>query len=434
MEKSGENETFEMLVKHKEAGIRFFKSPKSKKEVRNLKKLMKSSTIQYSDFRQGSLGDCALIAPLAALSQRPEFASKITPSVYSTNGFIKLHFKMFIKGDPKTVEIDDELPFDKDHSLVYAGSLLNDELYLASYFEKVFVKQACFSSYIRCVNIDEVFVYSLFSDCMISNLYCEADESKQTIIDELTFELHNKSSVVLGITPPLEDEPDLEVDVGHSYVVIDYDNQHNAVKLFDPRCEQELCVSDGSLPSSLARKARSNKGELWVTMDQLEKRSLDIVSLHSETMYDIVFQTKRNIQQSLWNKKSYMYVDICKVIVETTSKFMINLFSYTNAFAEFNIFVTTADSKRQKVELNFELPDIHDGKDDEHRLNGEAKTYHFQRFQLEPGTYIFSLEFPECVRNKEINFQMKIGSVSKCSFEELNEIETFSERLKKLKI
>ena len=205
MEKSDENETFEMLAEHKERGVRFLTSPKSRKQVRKLKKLMRCENVLLSDFMQGGLPNCALIAPLASLSQRPEFASKIAPSVVSANGFVQLHFKMFIEGDPKTVKIDDKLPFDKNHNLVYARSLLNDGLYLASYFEKVFVKQACFGSYIRCDAIDEGFVYSLFSECMVSQLCFKMDQSKQPVIDQVAFEIGNKSSVVLGIAPALED-------------------------------------------------------------------------------------------------------------------------------------------------------------------------------------------------------------------------------------
>ena len=270
-----------------------------------------------------------LIAPLASLSQRPEFASKIAPSVVSANGFVQLHFKMFIEGDPKTVKIDDKLPFDKNHNLVYARSLLNDGLYLASYFEKVFVKQACFGSYIRCDAIDEGFVYSLFSECMVSQLCFKMDQSKQPVVDQVAFEIDNKSSVVLGIAPALEDEPDFKLDckiTGHCYVVIGYDSRHGAVKLYDPRCGKRLCVSDESLPVDLTGNADSNEGELWVTVDQLEKRMVDVTSLHSENMYKTVFQTKRNINLSLLNKKSFMYVDVCMVVVEDTSIFMVNIF------------------------------------------------------------------------------------------------------------
>ena len=90
------------------------------------------------------------------------------------------------------------------------------------------------------------------------------------------------------------------------------------------------------------------------------------------------------------------------------------------------MFITTADARRQTIELNFELPEILFGNDAD-MFNGKAKTQHFQRFKLKPGTYIFSLEFPGCV---EVNFHMKIGSVSECSFVELNEIETFLESFK----
>ena len=51
------------------------------------------------------------------------------------------------------------------------------------------------------------------------------------------------------------------------------------------------------------------------------------------------------------------------------------------------------------------------------------KDEYFQRFKLQPGTYIFSTavkSFIEdvCVRN--VNFQVKTGSISECKFDELN--------------
>ena len=60
-------------------------------------------------------------------------------------------------------------------------------------------------------------------------------------------------------------------------------------------------------------------------MDQLEKRMVDVISLHSENMYQTVFQTKRNINISLLSKKSFTYVGVCIVVVEDTSRFMINI-------------------------------------------------------------------------------------------------------------
>ena len=135
----------------------------------------------------------------------------------------------------------------------------------------------------------------------------------------------------------------------------------------------ELCVSDESLPFDLTGNADSNKGELQVTVDQLVKRMVDVISLNSENMYQTVFQIKRNINISLLSKKSFTYVGVCIVVVEDTSRFMINIHSQTNTIEEFDMFIRTADARKQKIELNFELPEILFGNDDD-MFNGKAKT------------------------------------------------------------
>ena len=99
---------------------------------------------------------------------------------------------------------------------------------------------------------------------------------------------------------------------------------------------------------------------------------------------------------------------------------MINLTLYSHVFRNLKLIVTTDDEERQ-VELNYELPDrayINPG-----RTEDEVRHEYFQRFQLQQNSYIFSVKFrlaeQDCVKEK-INFLMKIGSVSKCIFEELD--------------
>ena len=54
-------------------------------------------------------------------------------------------------------------------------------------------------------------------------------------------------------------------------------------------------VSNKKLPQYLTMNADPSKGELWVSMDQLEKRRVDITSLRSKNTYKSVFQAKRRI-------------------------------------------------------------------------------------------------------------------------------------------
>ena len=147
----------------------------------------------------------------------------------------------------------------------------NDNLFLASFFEKVFVKQACNNSYEECAGTHPLFVFETFSDCMTSVFRWEKEETKQNIMDYLTFEIDNKSSVVIGVRPPFNYEPDAETNHGHAYAVMDYDKDQNAVKLYDScdPLDSGFCASDEKLLPSLTATADAIKGELWVSMDQL---------------------------------------------------------------------------------------------------------------------------------------------------------------------
>ena len=127
-----------------------------------------------------------------------EYASKIE----HTSKVIELHFKMFYKGNPIIVTIDDKLPFlkrssDKELSLVDATSKKDDKFYLTSFYEKAVVKQACFKSYDLCKKINPEFVFPLLSDCLMKCCFWIQEKSKETVLNSQKFEVDNKSLIVL---------------------------------------------------------------------------------------------------------------------------------------------------------------------------------------------------------------------------------------------
>ena len=89
--------------------------------------LLKDLKLLFSDFQQGKLGNCGLIAALATMSQRPEFLEEIAPKIEQTSEGVRLHFKMFLEGKPVIVTIDDALPFDENNCLIYARSLRSNK-------------------------------------------------------------------------------------------------------------------------------------------------------------------------------------------------------------------------------------------------------------------------------------------------------------------
>ena len=175
---------------------------------------------------------------LAAISDRPEFLSEISPKIIHTSEGVKLIFNMFYKGRPKVVTIDDKLPFIKPNfvrRLIYARSAQNDNLYLASFFEKAVVKQACFNQYHNSVGIVPKLIFSLLSDCMTSCCYWPKEDSKQNLMDYLKFEVDNKSSVVMIIKPDLIYKPNEVNKNGHVFVVMDYNLEQKAIKFYNPK-------------------------------------------------------------------------------------------------------------------------------------------------------------------------------------------------------
>ena len=102
---------------------------------------------------------------------------------------IKLHFNMFYEGKLKIVTIDDALAFDGNNSLVCASSSEKDNLYLASFFEKVFLKPACNYSYERCISTNTILAFSCFSECMMCYINYEKEETKENLMIYLTLEI-----------------------------------------------------------------------------------------------------------------------------------------------------------------------------------------------------------------------------------------------------
>ena len=176
------------------------------------------------------------------MSQRPEFLRKIAPGISYNNDGIYFHFNMFSQGKQVPVTVDDALPFDENNSLVYASSVERDSLLLSSFFEKAFVKLACWKYYQYSIATRPVFVFSCFSDSLVSYRIWKKEEAKQNLMDDLKLEVENKSSVVLGVTPSLNVHPRLD-GYGHAYAVMDYNHEYKALKLYDPRCDPDSCVT-----------------------------------------------------------------------------------------------------------------------------------------------------------------------------------------------
>ena len=61
------------------------------------------------------------------------------------------------------------------------------------------------------------------------------EDSKQNLMDYLKFEVDNKSSVVISIKPNLIYKPNEVNKNGHVFVVMDYNLEQKAIKLYNPK-------------------------------------------------------------------------------------------------------------------------------------------------------------------------------------------------------
>ena len=127
-------EKFEILEEDIDRGVKFLNTNKLETIFRD------KNYIKMCDFKQGNVGNCALIAVLAALLKRPEFCTEIAPKIVQINNNSKYMFSMYHQGRPIKIIINDALPFDNENRLVYARSVRNENFLLASFCEKAFIK------------------------------------------------------------------------------------------------------------------------------------------------------------------------------------------------------------------------------------------------------------------------------------------------------
>ena len=368
-----------------------------------------------------------MIAALAAISQRPEFLSEIAPKVEHTSEGIKIHFNMFFKGKPTTVTIDDKLPFIKPSffewlfgkrpTLIYARSSNDDNLYLTSLFEKAVVNLVCNNDYKNSEGIRTNFVFSLFSDCLTSYSRWFRNDSKNNFLSYLKAEIDCKSSVVMGIKPNLIYNPELFYKNGHTFVVMDYNLEYKAIMLYNPNLGRKYFSLSKNLPDSLTKKADTNKGELWITLDQLEKRRISIESLSSKNMYKSVFQVNKKLELKSYIENYFIVEFSCKVNIKEASTFMINVSIFTLNLMSVDFGVFTDDTEKREIKVKYELP--FGFIPNLNKQKGEAKTIVYQKFKLQPNKYIFRLAlFYKEIRVEKAELLFKIGSTSDCNFEE----------------
>ena len=141
----------------------------------------------------------------------------------------------------------------------------------------------------------------------------------------------------------------------------------------------------------------------------------------SKDIYKSVFKVNKTLKQVTYDRDYSKVKFACKILdIEKESTFMINIFLFSHKAEAFQINVYTADNKKQNVKFNKEIyrSNIYY----KNRVHGQAKSLYIQSFKLQPNKYIFQFETKfKKINTKSVDIILKIGSVSKCSFEEIIE-------------
>ena len=223
--------------------------------------------------------------------------------------------------------------------------------------------------------------------------------------------------VVIGIKPNLIYNPELFYKNGHTFVVMDYNLEYKAIMLYNPNLGQKYFSLSKNLPDSITKRADTNKGEVWITLDQLKKREISISSLCSKNMYKSVFQVNRKLKLTSFFENYSIVEFACKVNIKEASIFMINLSTFNLNLKKVKFGVFTNDIEKRVIKVKNELPPKY--MQNLIKKKSEAKTSLYQKFKLKPNNYIFRLIlFIKEINVEKVELSFKIGSMSDCSFEE----------------
>ena len=139
---------------------------------------------------------------------------------------------------------------------------------------------------------------------------------------------------------------------------MDYNLELKAIKLYNPNFSQTTNALGKDLPLPTTKRADPYKGVLWISLDQLEKRCINISSLYSKNMYKSVLQINKTLilPAFILFFKHYSKIKFTiKVHKKEPSTFMINLFLFNDKTKNRKLGVFIADTKRRKIKLNHRL-------------------------------------------------------------------------------
>ena len=382
---------------------------------KKLRTVATKKNLSLSDFKQGDIKNCGLISPLAALSQRDEYYEDIAPKVENED---HLSFNIFLKGTPTKILVNKSLPFDENMSLVYAQSN-KDILSIAAFFEKVFVKCCCNYKYDNCKYIPPNLVFRTFSRYMTSFRQYEDDDHKEDLMTYIVKLFEKKSSAVIGISPDLS--VDLNVDNeddyedNHMYFLENYNVEHNAIKLYDPACSQEFCINNGDLPQWFQENSDVSNGSYWIKLEQLEKRSCQISSLHHKDYHKIIKSFTMDFAKSEFDKLE-IQKNVCTINTKTESSVSVNYFCISHEPSDCDILVF--NEKGEEVSIDFDLP--YSGYTSQCKLPNEPKLEMFQEFNLKAGIFTLAISIKlEKKIKKKFESLLRVASKSFVSISSL---------------
>ena len=396
------------------------------------KNIYKGDEHNFHDYQQGNIGNCGLAAALAGMSKHQDFSkifSRITSEIAYNKEVTKIKLNMYLQGKEEIVVIDNTLPHNKNTStLIYARSSKFENVLIASILEKAFVKVGCSNSYKLCEGINPYFVFSRFSGSVIDVRVWKKHESKKDALYCIYRHLYYSKSVVLCVESLFGQEPDSKDTRMHAYTAIEYNQELDALKIYEPNCSEDWCVSNKNLPQDLIETADPNHGELWIKTEDLEKLTyLRVTSLLSDKKFKYVRvltgEKKLKLDQKFVSETTF------KIEVKAEARFIFNFFSNVNTKNPLLIDVeSTNNNKKHKVSNKFD----YDFRNDDKSVMEEIY-FSVRKVTLKPDTYTFhayreisdeNLKVEKgnsCLLVEEERFHFRIASNYEFSLKEMGE-------------
>ena len=185
--------------------------------------------VTVNNFKQGKLGNCAMVSSMATLATNEGLYNKVVPkgqnfqkSFFPIFNFSKVAFNLYKQGKLHNVEVDKKLPIGANGGLIYGRS--SNENLVGPLLEKALVQLHFDGRYEAARGVPATFVMASLSNSFFEEF---ASESKKLSSElEMAMEHGVKTNCQMVVCD----------DNRHAFALLGYDRQDEKkpIKLYDP--------------------------------------------------------------------------------------------------------------------------------------------------------------------------------------------------------